>query len=53
MTEKKLQQVRDRLVRINAEQAKANTERLDLERLRDYQAAHPLLCQPSFEDAEG
>ena len=47
MTKKKLDQVLARIARLDADLAKANT---DLERLRDYQAAHPLLVQPTLDE---
>lgn len=50
MTEKKLDQVLARIERLDADLAKANTECGDLERLRDYQAAHPLLTQPTLDE---
>ena len=48
MTEKKLEQVLTRISRLDADLAKANAECGSLERLRDYQAAHPLLAQEAL-----
>lgn len=52
MTEKKLELVRARLSRLDADLVKASVELRSLERLRDYQAAHPLLAQPELTDAD-
>lgn len=45
MTEKKLSLVIARLDRLAEEESKARAEKVHLQTLRDYQAAHPLLQQ--------
>ena len=53
MTEKKLDQVLARIERLDADLDKANTECNNLALLRDHQAAHPLLCQPTLIEDPG
>ena len=50
MTEKKLSLVIARLDRLTEEESKARAEKVHLQTLRDYQAAHPLLAQPTLDE---
>jgi hypothetical protein len=48
MTEKKLDAATLRYQRLEEELDIVHGLRIELTRLRDYQAAHPLLCQPTL-----
>ncbi len=52
MTESLLAKVVTRIKRLEAEHAEATGRERELQTMRDYQAAHPLLAQPELTDAD-
>lgn len=52
MTEKKLRAAEDRCKRLEEELDVVHGLCIELTKMRDYQAAHPLLAQPELTDAD-